>query len=569
MLLLAATTACTSASVASSVDSTPPATAANQLEAGPRVLSAQPAATEVPNYGTVRVAVTLDADYTNAYDQREVALEAVFSGPNGEVMQVPGFWDGRNEWGVRFTPAGVGSWTYAIQVTDRHGTSSPTTGGFEVTPSESHGWLQNADRVDPSYSPHYLAHHDGTPWFGFGHADLRMSFGGYRDGGFEKIREMAKVGENFEMFWPQWTANFMATSHDDFSVAQMELIDVYIAEAEANNITMAYTIWIHQLLRTNSHPWGKGKWADNGFSRLTDLAGFFTDEEAWAWQENYYRYVIARWGYSTSIAMWQTVTEINGTESGAQTDAWHERVNAYFQEHDPYRHPTTATKSGGEDWPRAHAVMDVQQMHVYEQFRDDPIEAAKIMADWTVLMFNRHPKPNWIGEYGIRGQQTYPDTFHNANWATFAAGAATTPIEWNDNSGYGRFTPEMAADMTRFIAFAGEIPLVTIAPEQLSLSFSDPAVRGWGVGSDRGGVIWVQDFALEGAPLNEIMSDNTIRSGVIVTISDLRAQTLTFRPYNTWTGEWLEARDAVCGDGLCVLSIPDFSRDLALQLIGG
>jgi hypothetical protein len=42
----------------------------------------------------------------------DVALEATFTGPSGQLYTVPGFYDGDHTWRVRFRPNEVGEWTY-------------------------------------------------------------------------------------------------------------------------------------------------------------------------------------------------------------------------------------------------------------------------------------------------------------------------------------------------------------------------------------------------------------------------------------------------------------------------
>lgn len=563
--LVAAVTIAACSSSAGPSTTTPGPTSS---EATAPVVDAPPilaAPSETGIYEAVEIELDVDQGSANPFDRRQFALDAVFEGPDGSKWSVPGFFDGRERWLVRFTPSIEGTWSYELAVTTPDGASGPATGTLEVTGSDEHGWLWPGDWVDPAYSPHYLAHHDGTPWFGFGHADLQMSLGGFGPDGFRKFAEMETTGENFEMWWPQWTANYIAGSYDAYDASQMELVDLVVREAEAHDMKLAFTVWIHQLLRTNSHPWGKGKWQDNGFRELVDLDGFFTDEEAWAWQENYYRYIIARWGYSTAIGMWQTVTEINGTESGDQTDPWHERVNAYFQENDPYRHPTTATKSGGQDWPTAHAVMDVPQMHVYEEFGQDPVEVAEIMARWTSLMWEREDKPNWIGEYGIRGQMTYPDTMHNANWATLASGAAITPIEWNDRSGYGTFDESMAADMARFVTFVSSVPLVQIDPDPIEVKMGSAGFRGWGLAGATGGIVWIQDHRLQGTDLAANMNEAEAAPRVEVELGSLPGDITTATPFDTWRGEWLDPIEIDC-DPDCRFTAPPFQKDMAFRL---
>lgn len=561
------------ATTTTTTDATIATTTVATAAAGPAIVSVTASADSLPAYGRLDLAVELQADYGNPFDQREVALDVAFTDDSGTTTSVPGFWNGRDAWAVRFTPSSAGAWTYAVTVTDATGTSEPATGTFDVTSSDAKGFIRVGSWVDVDLSPRYFAHDDGTPWFGIGHADLGMSWDGFDGETFRKMADMVEIGENFEMWWPLWAMNYIQNDYATYNATAMDTIDLVLAEAEQNDIAMAFTIWNHQLLRTNDHAWGNGLWSSNGFRNL--VAGpqdFFVDDEAWAWQENMYRYIVARWAYSPAIAMWQTVSEINGTESYDETDPWHDRLNAWFQEHDPYRHPTTASMSGGQFWPRANEVVDVPQMHVYEQFDVNPIAAAKIMADWTVMMWEDQEKPNWIGEYGVRLQRAYPEFMHNSNWATLAAGAATTPIEWNDRQTYGNFDSAQQADMARFVDFVDTIPLVEIAPEQLAATTSDPEVRAWGLGGPAGGLVWVQDFLGESPELGvqedlEAMRARPPRDGIVVQLDGMPAGSFVATPYDTWSGEWLEPIEIVCdGTAACELPLPTFSFDIALRL---
>jgi len=46
---------------------------------------------------------------------------------------------------------------------------------------------------------------------------------------------------------------------------------------------------------------------------VTEVVDFFRNKEALHWQKNYYRYLVARWGYSTALAGWQLASEIDDT----------------------------------------------------------------------------------------------------------------------------------------------------------------------------------------------------------------------------------------------------------------
>jgi hypothetical protein len=40
----------------------------------------------------------------------DVDIDAIFTHEDGTVISLPGFWNGENEWKVRFSPNKVGKW---------------------------------------------------------------------------------------------------------------------------------------------------------------------------------------------------------------------------------------------------------------------------------------------------------------------------------------------------------------------------------------------------------------------------------------------------------------------------
>ena len=532
----------------------------------PEITSVELDRPELPRYESLEIKISVDAEYTNPYDAREITLQGTFTGPDGEGITVPGFWDARDAWRIRFTPDLEGAWHYALTLTDANGTSTPAEGAFTVTPSDLHGWLQPGNWVNPDYSGHYFVYHDGTPFYGVGHGDALNILADRFDAenGVGLFDNMKEAGENYVVWWPLYTNSPVNKNYDDYSQGNVDLIDVIVQDAQKENIFLIFTIWDHPQLRDNTHAWGTGNWENNGFKNLGSLESFFTSEEAWAWQTNLYRYLIARWGYSPAIGMWQTVSEINGTNAYDQLNPWHEKVNAYFVENDPYRHPTTASMSGDVDWPEGHAATDVPQVHLYAF--EDAVGAAGILADWTSLLFNGYEKPNWVGEFGVGGNSVYPELFHNAIWAALANGAAMTPAEWNSSGVWGRMTPEMNADIHRLAQFVDGMPLALWDPAPLQISSSDPEVRAWGLTGQAGGMFWVQDFALEGEGIEVIRADHTLRSGVELQVLGLPAGTFTITPYDTWQGTALATFEASCLENEpCTISLPDFTSDMAFK----
>jgi hypothetical protein len=535
----------------------------------PQIKSVDLDRAEVPRYESIELTVDVEAKYSNPYDVREVALEGLFTGPNGTSMTVPGFWDGEDSWRIRFTLSSGGAWTYHISVKDSRGQSTANEGEFTVVPSDLHGWIILGNSFDPSYSGHYLVHHDGTPFYGVGHCDaLNVLIDGFDiEDGVGLFDDMKAANENYVVWWSMYSNPIFGSSYDDYSIGNMKVIDAVVKDAEKEGIYLIFTIWDHPNLRDDTHAWSGGNWIRNGFSKLGAINSFFISDEAWAWQENLYRYIIARWGYSRAIGMWLTVSEINGTNAYDQTDPWHKKVNEYFVAHDPYRHPTTASGSGEVDWPTGHMVMDAPQVHLYDWHNRDVIGAAQISAEWTSRMWERAERPNWIGEFGVTGNSQYPELFHHAIWAALASGAAMTPAEWNSGGSWGRLTPEMKADLSRLALFVSDLPLAKWNPSALTITSTDSQVRAWGVAGRDGGLVWAQDFSLEGQPVDVVRSSMPLRTGVQIEIQGMQDGSYILTPYDTWHGIYLDSFDVICeANAACTISLPDFTSDMAFKI---
>ena len=58
--------------------------------------------------------------YENPY--KDVELDAVFTHEDGTRIALYGFWNGGDEWRVRFSPTKVGLWSYEIKCSDSENT---------------------------------------------------------------------------------------------------------------------------------------------------------------------------------------------------------------------------------------------------------------------------------------------------------------------------------------------------------------------------------------------------------------------------------------------------------------
>jgi hypothetical protein len=128
-------------------------------------------------------------------------------------------------------------------------------------------------------------------------------------------------------------------------------------------------------------------------------------------------------------------------------------------------------------------------------------------------------------------------------------------------------TPEMYADISRLAQFVQDLPIAKWNPSKLEITSSDKQVRAWGLAGKDGGLLWVQDFSLQGKPIGEVRKDMHARSHIKLEIQDLATGSYTIQPYDTWQGNYLAAFDAECKAGVpCTLVLPKFTSDMAFKI---
>ncbi len=94
-------------------------------------------------------------------DPFAIEFGAVFSGPNGESLRVPGFYDGNHSWTLRVSPPLVGEWAFTTysslpKLAGKSGTIRATQNS---NPTERGPIVLNKD------NPQHFYYADGTPYF--------------------------------------------------------------------------------------------------------------------------------------------------------------------------------------------------------------------------------------------------------------------------------------------------------------------------------------------------------------------------------------------------------------------
>ena len=493
---------------------------------------------EVGQYERFQISMRIEADFENPFDPDQLDIMATFTSPSGKQWKVPGFYNQvfRGGFNVRFSADETGEWSYTVRVTDRNGTSESEMKNFHVVPSGHHS------RIRVAANKRYLEQADGKPWYGVG---LWYNRGTDPD----VLDELKDRGVNFisRLITPLETRGTGLGRYDQYLCSQ---IDELLEELEERDMKLALNIWFHSFL--SETVWGGGNiaWPTNPYQLVCDASDFYSSEQAWAYQEKLYRYMIARWGYSRSLAIWFVVDEVNGTDGWVSGDSlgaakWAGKVHDYFKAHDPWQHPTTGTRSGGiiEWWEEGYEVFDLAGREVYEaqgfpinrtgQIDQDPVHplthSYRNYHGVIRRLWDNHEKPAIIPETGWdhtfyeMNTPGYLAQFHNALWVCLASGSAMSPFWWsysralNDN-----VVTDQLLHYQRFTSLIPFSQLTGLAHAEVS----NPGGDGYAMASDQMIFGW-------------LVNADTDMAGKSVTVHGIEQGRYQLRLYQTWSGRFI------------------------------
>ena len=543
------------------------AAAVTPTNAVPVVRSVQPSTSApVGLYEKVELSIELEANYSNPFDPDQVDLQAEFTAPSGKVWKIWGFYNPSQEpspWMVRFAPTEEGTWQYVVKVKDKEGTAQGQTGTFTAVDSSHHGFI----RIAPNHR--YLMYSDGAPFYGVG-LWYNDSFDRRNRGSITEanLDELKRVGGNFISFFPTLLET-LDTGLGRYDPSRLDRLDQIFAWCEQRDIHISWNLWFHSFISQAVWGGGNARYRENPYHLVTDAKGFFGSEEAWKYEEKLHRYIIARWGYSRALFLWFIIDEINGTEGWqdgdqAVAEEWCRKMDAFFNEHDPYGRPTTGTQSGGINqwWPGGYRIFDIAAREIYEAQGHPMPKTGKVdsnaesplrysyrnYATQTQNLWKGFDKPALVGECGWDHTYYEPGTpgylamYHNAIWVSLANGLCCTPFWWawsdwlNDSV--------VTNQMRYFGQFVADIDFthLDLEPAQVETKGCD----AWALRSDTFLFGWAVN------PKTSIARDS-------FTISDLEDGPYEVRLYRTWRGRYLDPLTAQCRGGRLTVTIPELT----------
>jgi len=367
-------------------------------------------AVEVEQWGRFETSVDNSRPYRDPF--RDVTLEVTFTKPDGSTVDFWGFYDGTQNWRVRFMPDQLGEWRYASRFSDG---SAGSSGTFECVEGELPGMISR-DEVNPM-------------WFGFSSGEPVL------------IRSL-HVGDRF--FAENWPDDKRARFLD------------WATEQGYNTLSIA-SHYLNRDEETRGRGWRTPDlWPLNvsEFLKLESMlnelahrrimvfpfAGFFGKRSDFPGERSeqtlYIRYVLARLG-----PYWNVMLNVAGPEPNLRRDVFLSpaeinRLGREIRSNDVFGHLLTVHNRAGDDpfqdsdWSTLSTVQGpktLDRSRLYQRLIGTRNPVKPVFAHETLWSGNTAGHPNYSDE----------DLRKNA-YTILMAGAALNfgDMEGNSSSGF-------------------------------------------------------------------------------------------------------------------------------------
>jgi hypothetical protein len=296
-------------------------------------------------------------------------------------------------------------------------------------------------------------------------------------------------------------------------------------------------------------------------------------EQAIADARKLFRYAVARWGYSTSVAAWEYWNEMN---PNLPTDRFYTELGEFLERTDPYGHLRTTSTWGPSPKDCRHPELDLADTHFYLRPVDanrlgDEVEAIQDRTRW--LREQAPNKPAHLGEFGLaddrwritdemKQSRDLADA-HNALWASALSGASGTALFWwwerlDERNVYPRYRPVSA--------FVADVPWTSGELKPVILGVEDQRLRVMGLQARDRAWLWLFHRAASWrATVTEQRSPPEL-SEVALDLRELAEGGYQVEWWDTRTGEVLKTDLRESRGRVMRLHAPAFSRDVAAKV---
>lgn len=579
-------------------------------------------------YQKAEIGVRLELDEeTNPYDASDINVNALIVAPSGKQSIVPMFYyvpyesryvgsreelykAGEGDFRLRFTPREAGLHQYQLSVV-QNGVSVkyPSTGykTFEVDYGTKDAFLRVASDNKT------LVYDNGGSFVGIGNNFCGWEWAGVDNmaGTYDYQRWFTKLSENggnmtqFDLCegdqieWTykenelEWSSEYQGLGRYNQKAAFKTDYKVSLADQLGLFYRFSLFHWEDFDKESDSFPdWG---WARNPYNSKNggpsdDVNDFFSNPKAKAHTKNYLRYIVARYGYSTNLMMYELFNEVDapdmewglGESYGSTIRAiteWHDEMAKYIKSLDSYDHMVTtscaSSSAGGEYW--ALDSLDLTTFHRYTMYNgggnEPQFETVKSLNTIINNRLNTTNKPTIPGEFAIspggdiqREFDREGVAFHNALYASILSGSLGTAMSWT----WGSYVDEY--DLYHHYKGASELfegANLNGATAFNNLSTEAATGHSWYMGLRKGdcAYLWIKDSMHDYRYTKDGYKPMAMEAG-LVNVPGLAAGAYNLEYIDTYTGEVFDVREIEATSGSLAVPYESYEKDIAVKIIG-
>ena len=565
-----------------------------------------------------------------------ISVDTVFIAPDGSTQTAPAFYyqdyvrtgtsqetmtpSSNYSWRVRFAPSQLGQYQYHVIVRDVGGTSRYPASGelvFNSIVSGSKGFV----RVDPGDS-RFMAFDDGSSFVPIASGRQWWKCCGIRSLDYDAaFNSFGQNGANLTRVWIQndgygltVEGHFDAYTYpDDYNPVDRGIdigaltkgtlinqrgareLDYILESAEVNGVYLE--------LCSHSDPYWIWPYTLDGEAGSQQV-GSDDPKHLAEWKRNF-RYLVARWGYSTSVLSWENWNELAHILPNTPEWNFYSAYSLYQRASDPYHHLLT-TSQGSQAYSPAFwssGFFDIANYHDYMMPSRYPAALTNDEANfvskfsWCLgtngqlcsglgvgdgTIWTGANKP-WIwGEIDV-GTSNWNEVnpraqsgdarlrfLHNSTWAGLFSPLATSPIDWYWDQEDAATTSARLADRKRTqqffsgITFDGMTFMLTAADAPSGyagevVTATNSNARVYAMKNAQGVVAWVQhrDYTWYNSP--------AVPAAISVTVTFPNVNgTFTVQLYDPQTGN-TQNLGTVTANGTLVVNVGDVSKDMAIK----
>ena len=546
------------------------------------------------------IPVELAATYDNAFDPRQINVQAVVETPSGRTEKVPAFfWQdftsvaiGETEeillpkrcvpWRLYYRPREIGIHKFHVLAQDKTGVHRTPDHKLEVVSSNRKGFL----RVSKD-DPRFFEFDSGESYFGIGPSgwsrDENYIFGGNpRHVSTRRLddyyRRKAGGGSNYdyclaEFFGRLYTRGGCMDQHVawkcEHRLRTLEALGIYW-------VTCYDDLCRSTIYGLDTLPYSKAQGGPCG-----SIEELYVNERALEMQRDHLRYFVARMSDSPALLVWAIGDEgqAGSRFSGLMVRSWIKDLQNYVRAIDVYQHPhivcegPRSVAEGGDaiiipDW-YFHRDVDAVTRSLeldlqYGKFNCPLINPEGGMVEWTKPEDAYGPKHALYYLTGERWKFPEAISFHNHLWISLFLKNAVGGTEWLGAFIVQRNQMCHAAAMRNYLA--GE-SLTNPRWEMATPTVSNADLRGFCLRSEGKTLAWIQNRFYNWIEAGHQGKTPPTITGAEITMPVKKEGAYHIELWDTRTGKVVSTTTVRSASQTVRYLLPPVAKDVALKII--